>query len=151
MTMASASLSIVEVTKWCLIQMNCRLARYAFGGICATVVQFTTLVVLVEQFHLGEFEAVITAFIVGVAVNYALQRWVTFETASPHLTAVSRFGAIAALSAISNAALFAMLNAYLPYLLAQSIATLSLFLINYELNRRIVFQSHRGLPRGTRA
>ena len=132
-----------KTLKWCLAQVNYRFVRYAFGGTCATLVQFTTLVVLVEQFQIGEFEAVIGAFFIGVAVNYALQRRITFETAASHFTAAIRFGTVGALSALGNAALFAMLNAYLPYLIAQSLATFILFLINYELNRKVVFQSHQ--------
>src|SRR5687767_1546 len=110
--------------------MNSRLARYFAMGTVSTIVQFTALVLLVEAVHISETQAVPGAFVLGVAVNYGLQRCFTFQTAVPHSTAASRFFGIAVLSAIFNSMLFGVLNNYLPYILAQLTATLLLFLIN---------------------
>ena len=101
------------------------------------------LVVLVELLHTSEFEAVVEAFFVGVVVNYVLQRRFTFKTATSHSKAASRFFGIAALSAIVNSTLFSILNTFFPYILAQFIATLVLFLINYEVNRKFTFEVPR--------
>jgi putative flippase GtrA len=110
-------------------------------GTLATIVQFTALVLLVEALHISEIEAAVGAFFVGMAVNYGLQRRFTFQTAISHSTAASRFFGFALLSAIFNSILFGILNGYLPYILAQFIATLVLFLINYQLNRKFTFQA----------
>jgi putative flippase GtrA len=122
--------------------LSSRLVRYFVVGTFATICQFTALVVLVELLHIAEFAAVVGAFFVGVAVNYALQRRFTFNSAISHSTAASRFVATAVLSAVINSALFGILNIYLPYVLAQFIATLVLFAANYQINSKFTFQAN---------
>ena len=123
-----------------MLVFNSRLVRYFAAGTFATLVQFASLVVLVELLHISEIVAVVEAFSTGVVVNYGLQRRFTFRSATSHSNAALRFFAIAVLSAMVNSTLFGLLNAYLSYILAQFIATFALFLINYELNRKFTFR-----------
>jgi putative flippase GtrA len=116
------------------------LVRYFAVGTFATIIQFTFLLVLVELLSLPQFTAVLTSFFVGVTVNYCLQRRFTFTTTASHSSAALRFLGTAALSAASNSILFSVLNQYFPYLLAQLVATLVLFIANYQLNRKFSFQ-----------
>jgi putative flippase GtrA len=118
-----------------------RAARYFIVGCIAVAVQLSALLVCVEWFHMAKVPASVTAFLIAVSLNYVMQRRFTFVSDVDHMRAAPRFLAVGTVSALVNTALFAYLATLMHYFVAQTITILAVFVLNYQLNRRITFRT----------
>jgi putative flippase GtrA len=79
-------------------------------------------------------------FIVACTFNYTLQRLWVFASDRPHTVALPRYVAITTFMLGVNTILFAMLFGLgLPPLVAQTITTGCVFVLNFFANRRFTF------------
>jgi putative flippase GtrA len=117
--------------------------RYVGAGGIGTAVHYVTLTLIVELF--GVNPALATAFgaTAGAAVNYVLNYHFTFASKVSHARTLPRFAAVAALSALMNAAgmWYAVRRLHVHYLLAQLACTLAVLLVGYALNKIWTFRS----------
>jgi putative flippase GtrA len=113
--------------------------RYFLLGCLAVTAQYTCLVAGVEWFHLNKTFAALLAFLIAVSLNYVLQRKFAFQSKISHTKAVSRFFLIACLAGLLNMVVFQILSVSFHYLLAQAVASLIVFFLNYKLNQRYTF------------
>jgi putative flippase GtrA len=117
--------------------------KYGFAGATAVLVHFLVLAALVEWFSVHATLATGVGFVVGCLVNYALQyRWV-FGATGAHRALATRYALVTSVTFVLNILLFhALLTGfYMWYGLAQAIATIVVFLVNFEINRRYTFAS----------
>lgn len=115
--------------------------RYCAVGVVAAALHFAVLAVLVEFFDVVPTFASAMGFCAAVLLNYWLQyRW-TFRADGSHSIMLPLFALIAVLALGVNTAVFWVCDvvAALPYLLAQVIATGTVVVVNFYLNRRYVF------------
>lgn len=113
--------------------------RYFLAGSAAALLQFLALVAGIEILRFNQVASAVFAFILAVTVNYFLQRTYTFKSDVRHTRALPRFFSIATLLTVINTLIFSILVRYLHYLLAQAVATLIIFTLNFELNKRLTF------------
>ena len=118
-----------------------RILRYAAVGAGAALLQLALLATFVEVFHVAALLASTAALSISVLVNYRLQHWLTFRSKSAHLVAGPRFIALTLVTLAANAGLFSLLALVLPYLLSQIVTTLTIFPVNYFLNKTFTFRT----------
>lgn len=111
---------------------------FAFGTIAATL-QVSTLAVLVEIAGMGKIYASTTAFYFAVVVNYFLQRNYTFRSSEPHRLALPKFVVVSTIGAGINALVFGLLATQLYYVVAQCLALLLVFSVNYSASKALIF------------
>lgn len=115
---------------------------YVLVGCAATLVHYTMLVVLVETTSLAAAPATFIGAISGAVVSFMLNHNVTFSRNNAHTqTALMRFLVTAAGGAAVSAALVWMCVQLFSwhYLVAQTLATVLLLLLTYQINRRWSF------------
>ncbi len=124
--------------------------RYFACGCIAASLQVATLAVLVETVRLEPVYESTIAFYFAVVVNYFLQRRFTFRSDEPHLKALPKFLAVSTFGAGINAVAFTLLSAVMHYVVAQALALLLVFSVNYALSRTLIFRAgSAGEGRGT--
>jgi len=111
-----------------------------FGGL-ATALHYLVLVALVELANVDASLAAATGAICGALAAYAGNRCFTFASDAAHRRALPRFLLVAALGAITSAALvFAGAEWFgLHYLLPQVAATVLALFAGFTVNRRWTF------------
>ena len=120
--------------------MHRQFLRYATAGAVGTLVQYATLVLLVQTQSAGAVVASTLGAIAGALVNYTLNHRFTFASRRPHGQALPRFAAVAVAGIALNALVVAMLvNAGAHYLVAQVAATAAVLLAGYLANRAWTF------------
>jgi putative flippase GtrA len=79
-------------------------------------------------------------FVLACIFNYTLQRLWVFQSDRSHAIALPRYAAITTVMLGVNTILFAMLFGFgLPPLLAQTLTTGCVFVLNFFVNRRFTF------------
>lgn len=118
------------------------LLRYAIVGASATALHWVGLALLVEL--AGSAPAPASAFgaLLGACVAYAGNRSLTFRGATvSHRVALPRFLIVAAVGAATNVGIvYVGTSAGWHYLAAQAVATLTVLLVGYGVNRRWTFR-----------
>jgi putative flippase GtrA len=116
-------------------------------GAIATVVDLAVLALLVELVGLHPGAANVPALLLGVAIQFAGNKWFAFGDRRRELLSQGlRFMAVEAGTLALNAVLFQLLIAIapLPYLLARLVATAAVYLgFSYPLWARIFGQPAR--------
>jgi len=114
---------------------------YALFGGLATAVHYLVLVALVELADVGAGLAAATGATCGALAAYAGNRRFTFASDAAHRRALPRFLMVAALGAITSAALvFAGTEWFgLHYLVPQVAATVLVLFAGFMVNRRWTF------------
>lgn len=106
--------------------------RFVLVGGVATAVQYALLVLLVRAFGMAPTPASSLGFLSSAVVNYLLNYRFTFESARPHAAAAAKFGALAAAGLLINAAIMhLMIEAAVPYLIAQLGASAVVLFFNF--------------------
>jgi putative flippase GtrA len=120
------------------------LRYFTFGAMAATL-QVATLTILVEVVLLDKVIASIAAFYFAVVVNYFLQSQYTFRSVEPHWIAMPKFISFSTIGAGVNALIFFLLIKVIHYVLAQCVALLIVFILNYGVSKTLVFrrQAHQ--------
>jgi putative flippase GtrA len=101
-----------------------RFVRFAVVGGIATAIQYAVLVLLVRGFGMAPTAASSIGFALSAVANYLLNYRFTFRSDRPHGPAAAKFGLLAAIGLLVNAAVMHLLVAAgVHYLLAQVCAT----------------------------
>jgi putative flippase GtrA len=118
-----------------------RFLCFAGIGAVATAIQYLILVAGVQLAHAAPVVASSIGFFIAALMNYALNRRYTFGSRKPHVEAVTKFAAVAALGLALNGMLLAAGTHILGlnYLLAQVLATLAVLIWNYSANAAWTF------------
>ncbi len=111
-------------------QASRQFAAFFGVGLLAAIVHYGLLVSLVEGYRLDPVRATLVGYVGGGIVSYLLNRRHTYASARPHLEAVWRFVAVAAVGfALTWAAMaFLVRGIGAPYLPAQ-VATTGIVLV----------------------
>ncbi|WP_419908179.1 GtrA family protein [Hoeflea sp.] len=120
--------------------------RYGIAGGCALATHLVVLWGLHELFGVEEVLASAVGFLAAIPVNYALQHRYVFSSQRRHVTAAPRYLATTLAGLGLNTILFALATLVLaiPYLLAQVIVTVLVFLFNFLVNRHFTFSNPAG-------
>jgi putative flippase GtrA len=121
--------------------LSVQLVRYFIFGSCAALLQLVLLFLAVEIFDVQKIFASCVTFVIAVGVNYFLQYHFTFSSSANHHEAFPKFFAIAILGLFLNWLIFSTLIAFVYYLIAQAIALLVIFMVNFILNRTLTFRT----------
>jgi putative flippase GtrA len=116
------------------------LLRYFVCGSVAVAVNVAVLTFSVEVLGIREILASCAGFLSAVVVNFWLQRRFTFRSNTPVGSGVVLFLAFATATLVLNLAVFSVLTHFVHYVAAQLIATLLMFLVNFQLNRKFTFR-----------
>jgi putative flippase GtrA len=116
--------------------LGARFTRFAMVGAVGTAAHYLTLIALVEVAGTGGVIATTAGFIVGLVVNYVLNRRYTFASRRPHRSAFWRFALVAVCGMVMNGAIFAFATGSLQmhYLLSQVLATVIVLGWNFIAN-----------------
>jgi putative flippase GtrA len=121
-----------------------KLLRYLISGGTAALVNFATLFALVQFMHVHYLPASILAFVVSIAVSFAMQKFWTFRDKLTHDIHMqfSRYVVVISSSLLINTVVVYLLVETLHtwYLLAQVIATVIVAVINFFAYRHFVFE-----------
>lgn len=101
-----------------------RFVRFVIVGGVATAIQYALLILLVRGFGVAPTPASSLGFVLSAVVNYFLNYRFTFQSDRPHAPAMAKFGLLAGVGLLINAAImYLMIAAGAHYLLAQVCAT----------------------------
>ena len=117
-----------------------RFVRYAMVGAAATALHYALLVIAVEWGHWPAFVASGAGAVAGAQLAYAGNRWFTFAHHGAVTASWPRFQATALLGALLGMAIVAIgVQLGVHYVLAQVIATLSMLVLTFAINRAWTF------------
>ena len=120
-----------------------------FGGLAATAVDVTLLVLQVEHGTHVALAAFLSAA-AGAAVGFTLNKYIAFRDRTPiTLNQLGRFGAVAVTTALLMALAMQLLAVKLgaPYLAAKVVCSIVVFLAwTYPAQRRVVFRRPQPEP-----
>ena len=98
--------------------------RFSLVGGIATAIQYALLILLVHGFGMAPTPASSIGFVLSAGVNYLLNHRFTFRSDRPHAAAAAKFGLLAGIGLLINAAIMhLMIAGGVHYLLAQVGAT----------------------------
>ena len=117
--------------------------RFTGVGAIGTTGHYITLVFLVEVLGIDAVYASFSGFVVGALINYHLNRSYTFKSDVSHSVALPKFFTIAAIGAILNTGIMAVMVNHLTlhYFLAQVLATGAVLVWGFLGNRMWTFAS----------
>lgn len=124
--------------------------RYVIGGCIAASAHLAVVATLVEIGGMDKEDANSFGFVVGVLINYAFQRRVTFrEHAREHSRQMPLFIGFALVGLGINRFVYAhgIHDFHLQYLLAAAMAILVVFVFNFTANSLITFRPRRAAAR----
>jgi putative flippase GtrA len=118
-----------------------RFVLYCVVGGLAAALHFLVLIGLVEGYGVLPIKATTVGFCLAVIFNYYVQYYWTFAASGPHAAKILLFSLIAIFALVINTGIFWVCNivADIPYLPSQVVATGTVVLVNFFLNRRYVF------------
>ncbi len=113
------------------------LSRYLTASVIGTVAHYCLMMALVYLATIDEVVASTCGAIVGAAIIYVLNYYVTFQSTKTHQVAATRFALVALLSVVMNGFILKGLLTWLDWhtMLLQGITTLTVFSLTYLLNR----------------
>ena len=114
--------------------------RYGAAGAAGTLVQYVTLVALVELAGAGSVAASTIGAVIGALVNYILNYRYTFRSVRPHADTAWKYVTVSAAGIGLNAAIIAAATALgMHYVVAQLIATAAVLMTAFAVNRQWTF------------
>lgn len=116
---------------------------YGIIGIGGTICHYLVLLGMVEIFFAGPVFGSSMGFVAGAVANHELNRKILFrDTSRSHLDTATRFLVIAVIGFLINLGIMFLLThlADLYYLVAQVLATFTVFVITFFANRSWTFQ-----------
>ena len=109
-----------------------RFVRFAAVGGIATAIQYAILILLVRGAGMAPTPASSIGFVLSAGVNYLLNYRFTFQSDRPHGPAAAKFGLLAGMGLLINAAIMRLMTgAGVHYLIAQVSATAVVLLWNF--------------------
>jgi len=116
--------------------------KYAFAGLLAAAVHLLVFYCLIELLQTHYLIASAAGFFAAIAVNYPLQYFWTFNTASPHAEAFIKYLTVTLAMLLFNLMILSgllTLTVMTP-LLAQVITIAMVFVVNYSINSLFTFR-----------
>jgi len=121
--------------------------RYGIVGGFAFGLHLALLQILLLSAACPAWAASAIGFVLACVFNYALQMLRVFRSGRSNVVAVPRYMAITTVMLGVNIVLFVMLNRLgLKPVVAQTITTGCVFVLNFHGNRRFTFGGHRPEP-----
>jgi putative flippase GtrA len=114
--------------------------RYALFGSVAVAVHLTIMILLIEQLVMAEPIASQIGLLTGIVTNYFLQRTYTFSSNVSHVVALPLFLIMSLIGTVINFVIFGALLPYMHYVIAQCIAILVVFLMNFTISNTFLFR-----------
>lgn len=116
---------------------------FLVAGALSTALHFAVLWLLAGLAGMPAVAASSLGYLAGAALNYLLNRNLTFRSRVPHRVAVLRFAVVAGTGFAANALLMHLLatNVGLHYLLAQALTTGIVLVWNFAANRLWTFEA----------
>jgi putative flippase GtrA len=129
--------------------MLAQFIRFASVGVVGTIVQYFTLVILVELTGAGPVLSSGFGFILGAFTNYYLNYRYTFRSDKHHHRALPKFMLIAAVGLAINSGIMRLGTSFfaLQYLVVQIFATGLVLIWNFAGNRIWTFSECPGSTR----
>ena len=117
------------------------LSRYLTASVIGTVAHYCLMMALIYLATIDEVVASTCGAIVGAAIIYVLNYYVTFQSTKTHQVAATRFALVAFLSVVMNGFILKGLLTWLDWhtMLLQGLTTLLVFSLTYMLNRTWTF------------
>jgi putative flippase GtrA len=123
------------------------LVTAGFGGIAATIVDVSVLVLLVEVVGLAIPVAAFCASAAGAVMNFVLNKYIAFRDRTPiTFHQLARFGVVAVATALLMALAMKLVAVELgvPYVAAKLLCAVTIFMVwTYPAQRRLVFRMRR--------
>lgn len=125
-----------------VLKQSQQFGRFAIVGACGTAAHYAVLIAGVETLGVASTLATTAGFVVGAAVNYTLNRLITFRSGARHATAIPKYLLVTAFGAVANAAIVWTLSEGLRwhYFVAQLVATGVVLCWNFVGNRYWTFR-----------
>lgn len=115
--------------------------RYVIAGVTSVAFQFLLLVFFVEYVAMNATLSSVISFILSSLMNYLLLYYWVFLTGNDHSKVALRFLIISLLALAANGSLFWFLTEIVGcfYFLSQCVATATIALLCYLINKRFIF------------
>lgn len=122
-----------------------RFVAYSGVGAIGTLTQYLVLITGVRSGLTTPAVGSMIGATVGAAINYWLNRRVTFRSTASHLTTLPKFAAIACLGVLLNGLVMKVLTEYhhFNYLYAQIVASGLVLIVTYLINSAWTFRAQR--------
>lgn len=118
-----------------------QIIRYAGVGVVSTATHYVVLVTLKEIFHVNPVIGTVIGYGLGTLVSYTLNRQFTFKTRPEFARGLAKFVLVNIVGMSLNALIMYTLTGLgFYYLLAQVIATGTVFIFNFTAARLFVFK-----------
>lgn len=116
--------------------------RYLMVGVANTAVGYGVILILQFQFNARPVIANASGYLVGLCVNFALNKKFTFRSQRAYRTSIPAFAAAAAACYLLNVAVlqFSILVLDLPAAISQAVAMCTYTVSFYIANRFLVFK-----------
>ena len=116
--------------------------RFALVGGVGTAAHYMVLIIMVSGLNIHPVVSSTAGFIVGMVINYSLNRRFTFRSQRTHREAFWRFVSVAFIGMLINSTAMAFFTMYLDlfYLFAQVLATIMALSWNFLGCRKWVFK-----------
>jgi len=123
--------------------INCQFLRFALVGGVGTAAHYMLLIVMVSGMGINPVISSTAGFILGMVVNYLLNRRFTFHSRRAHREAFWRFVTVALVGMVINSSAMALftMKMDLHYLPAQVLATILAMSWNFLGSRHWVFNT----------
>jgi len=126
-----------------MLTLMFQMIRFSITGILATLVHFSTVVVLVETLHLHPLTANIVGFLCGFIISFSGHRFWTFSDTTSNLRqALPRFLTIAGINLAGNQTLYYLLliKLHVQYEIALLVVLGIVASMTFLLSKRWVFR-----------
>lgn len=114
--------------------------RFAMTGAIGTGVHYIILILLVELVYVSPSYSTMLGFVGGAITNYLLSNYFVFKVGSVNISSIVKFICMALFGFIFNQVVFMASYVYVPYLVAQVIATGCVFVFNFLVSKYWVFR-----------
>lgn len=121
---------------------NWQFAAFLSVSVIATAAHYLVMVLLASGMGVSGIVAASGGCLVGALVSYVCNYRVTFRSTQSHVETLPRFLGVALLGFVVNTQIVAagISGLHLHYLLAQVLATLVVFLLNFTLSKVWAFK-----------
>ena len=120
--------------------LKSKIFKYFVFGSIAALFQLFLLFIMVEYFSIDKIIASQASLIAAIMINYFMQRSFTFQSNVKHAVALPGFLMISLAGNVINFIVFSWLSRYSNYVLAQAVALLAVFVVNFTLSNLFVFR-----------
>ncbi len=124
-----------------VLRLSCQAGSYLWVSILGTAAHFSLMALLVQRFDLNPVGASFCGAVLGAAIIYWFNFYVTFCSTTPHQRALVRFAAMATAGALINGLVLTLaLDGWSwPLVSSQVLATALQFLFGFFVSRLWIY------------